>query len=541
MKVSEYEKLFLSEAQEILNASNNVLVNLEKDPTDSALLHELFRQSHTLKSMAQSRGYEDIAKLTHSMETALTLLRSGSLKAEKNTVDLLFKSLDALGDLVGEIKKGEAKRVEVAPLVERLEEMTSGLPKEKRKPAEEKRAEEIPSSPSFNEFQAVRVPLTQLDSLMDIAGELVINRIRLVRIAQEIENHALEESVNQMSRLTSRLQDQMMQVRLVPLDYIFSPYPRMVRDMAADQNKEVDLLIEGSNIGLDRSIQNEINEPLLHLLRNAVTHGIEASEKRERLKKPGRGKIKIAARRERNVVVIELSDDGRGIGIEEIKEFALKEGIITMEELSTLTPKEVVMLTTSPGYSRAEKVTEAAGRGVGLNASRYKVESLGGTFNIDTSPNEGTTISLKLPLTMAIVQAMLVGISDETYCIPLSYIVETIKVSPPEIKTMEQCEVVSYRDTVLALIRLREKYGFPHSRFKSPGADMSGRIPKIPVVVVEAGSKKAGLVVDRLLGQQEAVIKPLTGILAEIKWASPGATILGTGKVALVVDVGSLL
>jgi two-component system chemotaxis sensor kinase CheA len=198
------------------------------------------------------------------------------------------------------------------------------------------------------------------------------------------------------------------------------------------------------------------------------------------------------------------------------------------------------MLTTYPGYSRAEKVTEAAGRGVGLNAARYKVESLGGTFNIDTRPNEGTTISLKLPLTMAIVQAMLVGISDETYCIPLSYIAETTKVSPLEIKTMEQCEVVSYRDTVLPLIRLREKFGFPHSRFKSPGSDMSGRIPKIPVVVVEAGSKKAGLVVDRLLGQQEAVIKPLTGILAEIKWAS-GATILGTGKVALVVDVGSLL
>ena len=545
MKISEYKQLFLSEAQEILNSLNNVLVNIEKRPADIDLLHELFRQSHTLKSMAQSMGYEEIAKLTHSMEAALALLRSGRIKAEKNTVNLLFKSVDTLGDLIEEVKKGKAKKVKVAPLVERYEEITSAVPKKERGPVDEKRAnlelEDIDhSSPSLSEVQTVRVPLTQLDSLMDVTGELVINRIRLAQVAQTIEDKSLEETVEQMSRLTFQLQDQMMQVRLVPLEYIFTPYPRMVRDMAANQKKELDFLIKGSQIGLDRSLQDEINESLLHLLKNAVTHGIEEPEERKRLKKPRRGTIRLIARRERNFVVIELSDDGRGIDIEEIKEVSLKTGLITKEELSTLTPKEIIKLITYPGYSRAKKVTEAAGRGVGLNAARIKVESFGGILDIDTRPNEGTTIFIKLPLTMAIVQAMLVGITDETYCIPLSYITETIKVSPQQIKTVEQHEMISYRDEVLPLIRLREKYGFPPSRFQPPDSETTSRVPTIPVVVVEVVSKKAGLVVDSLLGQQEVVIKPLTGILKEIKGAS-GATILGTGKAALIVDVGLLL
>jgi two-component system chemotaxis sensor kinase CheA len=313
-----------------------------------------------------------------------------------------------------------------------------------------------------------------------------------------------------------------------------------MRDIAADQNKEVDLIVEGSNIGLDRSIQDEINEPLLHLLKNAVTHGIEEPEERERLNKPRRGQIKLLARRERNFVVMEFSDDGRGIDIEEIRKVALNRRIVTREELSALTPKEVVMLITYPGYSRAKKVTEAAGRGVGLNASRIKVESFGGTLDIDSRPNGGTTFRIKLPLTMATVQAMLVGVAEETYCIPLSYIAETIKVSGQEIKTIEHHEVISYRDSVLPLLRLREKLGFSTSRFQPPASDTLNRMSAMRVVVVEGGSKKAGLAVDSLLGQQDVVVKPLTGILKEIKGIS-GATILGTGKAALIVDVPSLL
>lgn len=551
MKVSEYKQLFLSEAQEILNSLNNVLVDLEKEPSNVALLNELFRQSHTLKSMAQSMGYDEIAKLTHSMETTLSSLRSGVSKvAEKDTVDLLFNSLDVLGGLIVEKAKGKTEKVKVTPLMERFEDPATlgfrAVPKEEREPAGIKRPELKPDNlkkvqlPPLGELQTVRVPLTQLDNLMDLTGELAINRIRLSQIAQTIEDSALEETVAQFSRLASQLQDQMMEVRLVPLEYIFAPYPRMVRDLAVGQKKEVDFLINGGHIGLDRSIQDEINEPLLHLLKNAVIHGIEGPQERERLKKTRRAKIKLSARRERNFVIIELSDDGRGMDIEEIKKVAIQTGIITAEDLSALDPKEVIMLITYPGYSRAKKVTEAAGRGVGLNASKTKAESLGGTFDIDTKPNEGTTFSIKLPLTMAIAQAMLVRIEDETYCIPLSYIAETIKVSPQDIKTMGHNEMISYRDTVLPLIRVREKFGFPSSRAQPSVSDVPTGTAAIPVVVVEGGTKKVGLIVDSFLGQQDVVIKPLTGLLKEIKGAS-GATILGTGKPSLIMDVGSLL
>ncbi len=534
----------MSEAQEILVSLNNVLVDFEKDPTNIALLHELFRYSHTLKSMAQSMGYESITKLTHSMEAALALLRDGRLKAGKNTVNLLFKSVDTLSDLIDEAKNEKAKKVKIAPLVKKFEEIASASLKEKRKAGEEKRLKSMPDdidplNRSHSEVQSVRIPLVQLDSLMELAGELVINRTRLAQIAQTIENNALEETVAHMSILISALQDQIVQVRLVPLEYIFTPYPRIVRDMAVDQKKEVDFLIEGSDIGLDRSIQDEINEPLLHLIKNAITHGVEEPEEREKLKKPRRGRIKLAARRERNFVILELSDDGRGIGLDEIKEVALRTGLITKEEFSVLTPKEVIKLITYLGYSRIKKVTEAAGRGVGLNVSRVKVESFGGTLDIDTEPNKGTTLSIKLPLTMAIVQVMLVGIADETYCIPLSYITDMINVSAREVKTMEQHEMISYRDKVLPLIRIREKLGFSSSRFQPLDSNRSAKVPTTPIVVVEAGPKKAGLAVDRFLGQQEVVIKPLTGILKNIKGVS-GATILGTGKAALIVDIGSI-
>lgn len=548
MQISEYKQLFLSEAREILNSLNNVLVDLEKEPDNVELLNELFRQSHTMKSMAQSMGYDAIAKLTHSMETALALLRSGEAKLERETVDLLFKSLDTLSDLIKERasgEEGEAEKIEVAPLVAQFEEIASTVSQEKTmsvdtKKSEPQRKEAKSLSAPASKIQAVRVPLAQLDDLMDLTGELAISRIRLEQITKTIDNSALAETVAHLTKLTSRLQDQMMQVRLVPLEYIFAPFPRLIRDVSVQQSKEVDFIIEGGDIGLDRSIQDEITEPLLHLLKNAVTHGIEEPQEREKLKKPRRGKIKLSARREKNSVVVELSDDGRGVDIEEIRKIAIEKGIVTEKELSALSSKEIIMLTTRPGYSRVKKVTEAAGRGVGLNAAKLKIESLGGTLEIDTKLNEGSTFSIKLPLTMAIAQAMLVGVAGQTYCIPLIYITETMKISQHQIKTIEHREVISYRDGVLPLIGLKGRFGFESSEMPSPVTDVEVQKTKIPVVVVEAGDKKVGLVVDNFLGQQEIVIKPLMGLLKEIKGAS-GATILGTGKPALIMDVGSLL
>ncbi len=562
MDTSEYKQLFLSEAKEILNALNNLLVDLEKNPKNSGLLNELFRLSHTLKSMAQTMEYENIARLTHSMEDTFTLLKSGDLKVKTDTVDLLFKSLDTLSDLVEEVRKGELKTVDVAPLMERFEVLASGIQKEAEnrkeikkqkikishiKNSETKQAEEIFSA---RDSQTVRVPLNKIDSIVDTTGELVINRIQLSQIVKTSRNGELVEIVDEISRLTARLQDQVLQIRLVPLEYIFAPYPRLVRDTAKDSKKEIDFFIDGSNIGMDRSIQDEINEPLLHLLKNAVVHGIEDPKGREKLKKAERGKIKLTAKRERDFVVIELSDDGRGMNTNEIKKIALERGIITKDELQSLSPEEIVLLTTYPGFSRIKEVTESAGRGMGLNASKTKIESLGGIFHIESIPNKGTKFIIRLPLSMAIVKSMLVDVEDETFCIPLSYVIEMIKVAAGEVRSIDSKEIISYRDMVLPLIRLNKIFGFGNEKAQKlkdneiedrsgERSEYSSVINHFPVVVVELGTKQAGLIVDGVLGQQEVVIKPLTGLMKAIKYAS-GATILSTGKAALIVDVSSL-
>ncbi len=531
MDTSEYRELFLSEAQEILDAVNSSLVELEKTPDDEAQLQDVFRRIHTLKSMAQTMEHTEIAQLAHSMEAALALLRTGQAKADRDTVDLLFRSLDALAMLVDGARTGKPAEVDIGPLVDRFDEMTSAAPGRKVR-GRKATSDEKPTFPSSSGgVQTVRVPLATLDGLMDLVGELSISGLRLRRICQSMDDGRLMDTVEQISRQTSQIQDQIMRIRLVPLEHIFVPYPRMVRDLAVSQHKEVDLQIEGSDIGLDRSIQDEINEPLLHLLKNAVVHGIEEPRARQSAGKSSRGTIRLAARRERDDVIIELADDGRGIDVDRIKEIAVEKGFATEEELSGLTRKETMMLLTVPGLSSATKITGSAGRGVGLNAVRNKVEAFGGALDIDGRPNEGTTVSIRLPLTRAIIQTLLVGVAQETYCIPLAYVTETMRISPAETRNVEDHELISYRGTVLPLVGLREKLGFS----PSPAA-----ATRAPVVVVEVGPKRAGLVVEDLLGQQQTIVKPLTGILNAIEGVT-GSTILASGKVALVLDVPSLM
>ncbi|MFH1436176.1 MAG: chemotaxis protein CheA [Pseudomonadota bacterium] len=542
MDISEYRKLFLSEAREILNAMNNVLVDLEKDPGNRELLNELFRGSHTLKSMAQSMGYDNIARLTHSMESALVLVRDGTLSVDHDMVDALMRSMDALSDFVEEVTDESGQEAAIQPLMERFRDIAgAGRGAAGTAPAPHAAAGQPgPVRIAAVEAQTVRIPLSRLDDLMDTVGELAIARTRLALLARGLGSKPLDEMLTHMARMTSRLQDQMLQVRLVPMEYIFAPYLRLVRDMAAPEKKEVDLEIQGSEIGLDRAIQDEINGPLLHLLKNAVTHGIEEPQDREERSKPRRGRVRLRARRERSNVVIELSDDGRGMDVKEIRETAVKKGIATEEQIGALTEKETLLLITSPGYSGAGRVNEAAGRGVGMNAVRTKVESFGGSLDIATKPGKGTTFVIKLPLTMAIIQALLVDVAGETFCIPLSHVAETIRISQDQIRAVERHAVISYRDTVLPLIGLKGKLGFQAPEPAPGQSGMAARLSSIPVVVVETESMRAGLIVDGLQGQQEIVIKPLTGMLKEVEGIS-GATILGTGKVALIVDVPRLI
>jgi len=536
----DYEELFLSEAQDILSALDAALVKLERGPENMSAVHEAFRQCHTLKSMAQTMEYNEITSLTHSLETTLGRIRDRTLTVEEQTVSVLFASVDALRSLVESVRAGEQATADVAALMAKHEALGPGSVAG----AETAKAQPSPTEEPLTHVpaktQTVRIPLARLDELMNVTGELVINRIRLTQVAQRLEDAVLDQAVAQMASLTGQLQDAMMQARLVPLEHIFTPYTRLMRDLAAAQAKEVDFEILGADIGLDRAIQDEINEPLLHLLKNAVAHGMEDPTTRIKQGKPRRGRVVLSAERKQNAILIRLSDDGRGIDVREVAKNALQRNLATAEELAALSPDEVLMFITSPGYSGAREVTEAAGRGVGLNVVKTKVDRFGGELRIETQPGIGTAFTIRLPLSMAIIQAMLVGVASEAYCIPLSFITETIKVRPEEIKTIERHEVVAHRGSVLPLIRLAERLGFRKTGAEAEKASRDAERGGIPVVIVEAGSKRAGLVVDTLLGQQEAVVKPLTGLLAKLAGAS-GATILGTGRVALIVDVPSLL
>lgn len=387
----------------------------------------------------------------------------------------------------------------------------------------------------MKDVRSIRVSVDHLDNLMNLIGELVIQKVKLSNTANILQDKPLSETAAQVNRISDDIQNEIMAIRLVPMSYIFDRFPRMIRDLANEENKKVNLEVEGSDIGLDRTILDEISDPLVHLLRNAVNHGVELPKERSTAKKPSPALIKLTAKKERNFVVIEVSDDGCGMDVETIKKKAIEKNIITKEEADKLSYNDALMLITVPGFSMTENVTETSGRGVGMNVVKSKAESFGGSLSIETMPGEGSKFTVKLPVSMAILQALLVGVGQEVYAIPLTNVAEVIKIKPDLIKTMEHREVIPYREEVLPLVELREKFGFVKKDKDSP-AERSF----IPIVVVEIGHKKAGFVVDELLGNQEVVIKTLTGDLKKMKGVA-GATIMGDGNAALIVDALSII
>lgn len=384
---------------------------------------------------------------------------------------------------------------------------------------------------SMAKAQTVRVDIGRLDKMMNLVGELVIDKIRLIRINSMHEIPELSETVAHLDRLTTDIQDEVMQARLVPVDLIFNRFPRMVRDLAKTDNKKIDLTMEGTEIEVDRTILDKISDPLIHLLRNAVDHGIESATERKNAKKPATGSIKLVASREKAHVVIEIQDDGKGIDPAHIFDIAVKKGIVTTEEGDKLNDEEKLMLICTPGFSTAEKVTDVSGRGVGMDVVKSTLESLGAALVIDSKKGMGSKFALKLPLTMAIARSLLVKVQEETFAVPLADVQEIVSVRAEDIKTTKGEEVFSLRGKVVPLIRLDKILELnlnPETK------------PVIFTLVVEFGSKRAGFVVDALLGQQEIVIKSLDAHMKKVKGYA-GATILGDGSPAFILDIPSLI
>lgn len=538
--MSRYKDMFVSEATEYLQNLNQSLLNLEKTPESTELLNEIFRLAHTLKGMAATMGYQKITTLAHQMEDILDRLRKQEIKLNSAIIDIFFKSVDLLDPLLQEVSSGEDRHVDIADMCAKLKailESRSETGAEAGKNAAESNGEGEKKTVNVESDKkktqtSVRINIQHLDNLMNLVGELVINKARLFQIGGNYKSSELVESLTQLERITAMLQEEVLKTRMIPVAHIFDRYPRVVRDLAKQKNKEINFEIEGSDIELDRMIVDEINDPLIHLIRNAVDHGIETPEERLRKGKNENGKVRLSARREKGYVRIELTDDGRGMDSQDIGKKAVEKGVVAEEKVMQMTDQEMLMLICEPSFSTASQVTDISGRGVGMDVVKTKVEAFNGSLSIETEKDKGSAFTIKLPLTLAIIQALLVKIAEEVYALPLSNITEIVSIDAAQIKMIEKREVIQLRNEILPLVSLREVFGLAKRKFS--------RNEEIYIIAVEVGEKKVGVVIDSLYSREEIVIKTLGGILKRTKGIS-GATILGDGRVVLIIDVAGIM
>lgn len=421
---------------------------------------------------------------------------------------------------------------------ESTEVSVSDAKEEKTEKKEEKKtsAGTKNSKPVVN--RSVRVDIEKLDDLMNLVSELIIAKNGLVSVSGVNNNHeqGFNEQIEYLERITTNLHESVMKVRMVPIESVVNRFPRMIRDLSKKLNKEMELIMTGEDTELDRTVIDEIGDPLMHMLRNSADHGLEPTIDRLKLGKPKVGTIRLDAYQDGNNVTIEVSDDGAGIDVEKIKRKAVEKGNITEEQAEYMSDKDAVDLLFMPAFSTAEKISDVSGRGVGLDVVKNKIEGLGGDVEVVTKLGEGTTFIVRLPLTLAIIQALMVDVSGEKYALPLNSVVTIEEIVPDDIKYVHTKEVINLRGAVIPIVRLNEVLDVESTQDDENTFDDEGLI----VVIVKKGDKQAGLVIDKLLGQQEIVIKPLGKYIRVPKLIS-GATILGNGEVALIIDSNTLI
>ena len=496
----------------VLKAARSVMV-----------MHALDEVGDVLKSIPPA---EDLEQEKFERSFDVLIATSGDAEAMQNAVDTVSEIEDVAVTAVDpdKVGKGAAPAPAAAP--------AAAAPAAKAAPAPKKEAGKPAAAPAKkpHQSQSVRVDIEKLDTLMNLMGELVINKVRLEQIGQTHRLSDLMETLEQMDRVTGDLQNIVMKVRMVPVSAVFNRFPRMVRDVSKELGKDINLTIEGEETELDRTVIDEIGDPIMHLLRNSLDHGVESPDKREAKGKPRTGEVGLIARHEGNNVVIMITDDGAGIDASKIRRKAVEKGMISQSEADSLDDADAVRLIFLPGFSTAEQITDISGRGVGMDVVRSKIEALSGHVDVETHIDEGSVFKIKLPLTLAIIQAMLVRVQEEMYAIPLTSIDSTINIEPSDIQTVQNKEVIVLRGEIIPIIRMEEALQVPHTK------DSDEHF----VVVVHAGEGKAGIVVDNLIGQQEIVIKTLGNLFAGLKLFG-GATVLGDGRVALILDVATMI
>ena len=583
-KESEYKEMFLAEAQENYEELNKLFTSLEKNVNDKKAIDAIFRITHTLKGNAMGMGFEAIAELSHVLEDAFSEAKNGTLVLEAHLFDILYKVNDKLGELIHSIStneevkyKGIKTKLEVflrnvkksagtenirpvtdekiiaepdtaVVVAEEKQENESGKENEEKNEDEsetenESGDEDDDNQPKVTFSDLVQIPVRKLDSLMNLVGELIIERDSL--IAHGLEKGGSTSEYARLQRITSDLQYGVMDVRLVQVGFLFNKFHRVLRDAANLEDKKANLILEGTEIEIDRNILKIMSDSLIHLIRNSIGHGIEKPEVRRLAGKNETGSVHLKARNEKDTVIIEISDDGHGIDTKSIKQKAIQKGIITAELAGTLTEEDILQIIFEPGFSNAEKITEVSGRGVGMDVVKRATESIGGKISLKTELGKGSTITLALPSSMAVTGALLFELNQQEYAIPLTYTEAVISLKKNDLHKVSSGIIANYLGKTISVIFLRDLFAMNsfsglyeenalHRSYSNCPPDV-----KLEVMVVSYNNKYFGLVVDKLLQQKEIVEKTLSRPIDTLELFS-GATILGNGSVCLVLDIAAI-
>ncbi len=557
---------FVTEAEETLEKIDPMFVELETKGYDKDILNEIFRGMHTLKGAAGFLGFQLIVDVAHRAESIMKRLRDGEIALSRELMDVILKSVDTLRLLIFHIKLKDGIEEDTSDLLRELDSaqetaLAGGAPEKveiKIEPKPEPRVEIMPPpkpepkpkpqpQPAAEEqvqqitkekevVSTLRVDVSRIDKVMDLAGEIVLVRNRLLNLAAKLELNysgdpqveSLLETTGFLDRMTSDLQLAVMKMRMQPIQKVFGKFPRMVRDMSRNLGKDIDLEMFGEDTEVDKTVIENIGDPLVHIIRNSIDHAIEYAEDREMKGKPKKGRIILSAYQKGTQIVIEVSDDGKGIDVEAVKRKAIGKGLISEDEAQRMPDDAAINLIFLPGFSTKEVSTELSGRGVGMDVVKTNVAKLNGYVEVMTKRDVGSTFRISLPLTLAILQAMMVRIGDEFYAIPQSMIEETLRVKKSDIKDVTGQKVLTIRGRVLPLFEMSEVLGV---RRRSEVEHDNNY-----VLVATVGDRRFCISVDELLGQEEVVIKTINGIESEA-CGILGATITGDGKVVLILDL----
>ena len=537
---------FVSENKEILEKLTRELVSLERFPEDQEVINSLFRLAHTLKGNAGFLGLSTLGDIAHNIESVLDDLREGTLSFFPEINDVFFAALDVASLLLEDFIVGKTEERDISGLLSDIEALLSGGNKKI-----EFNVEEIEnSSPAVNdeklkesnedrEASSMRVSTARLDKMVNLVGELATGRSRLTQISNELKNDGLAEIAAQIENISTQLQDEVLGVRMVPVKDLFNRFYRLVRDTSRSLSKDVRLVVEGEETELDKSVIEFLYDPLVHLVRNCIGHGIEGTEERTRLGKSKAGTIVLKAYHEHNSIFIEVRDDGRGLNIADIKRKAVEKGIISADEVASISDRDAARFIFASGFSTASEVDSVSGRGVGMDVVKSNIEKIGGDIALDWEEGKGSTISVRVPLTLAIVQLFLIRDGRQVFGIPMSYVDETILIKTGSVDYIKGQMVHMIRRTAVPILKLSELFGDEDEE------DAFGVFESTAMntVILSHMGMKAGIIIDEFMGKVETVIKPLGPFLERLPTPPEGisgASILGTGEIVLVLDVPTL-